>query len=336
MFSDKGRTHYSPLTTKTLALSPDTLLATLDVKSLYEVISQQEGIDIATRRYMLSTSHPPVPPHVIRTMLQFILNHNIFQFNARTYKQIRGVAMGTRMAPTFANLFMADVEEDLLRRASTRFPSPLLWMRYIDDIFLLWPGSPQQLCDFVDFLNTGHPTINFTLQYDMHSIDFLDINIYKGPRFQSSGILDLQPHYKLTNTFSYLHLSSSHPPHVQTGLIKGELTRLLRLSSSPSTYAKHVNLLLTHLRERGYPVKLLRAVARRYPYSIRDSKLRSNTTKATLYQDVIRLICPYHPAFPPPLIRQAMAVRADWPFVSSIAFTKSKTLASLLVSSTVS
>ena len=277
---------------ETITLSPDTLLATLDVKSLYEVIPQQEGIDIATRWYMLSTSHPPVPPHVIRTMLQFILNHNIFQFNARTYKQIRGVAMGTRMAPTFANMFMADVEEDLLRRASTRFPRPLLWMRNIDDILLLWPGSPQQLCDFVDFLNTGHPTINFTLQYNMHSIDFLDINIYKGPRFQSSGTLDLQPHYKLTNIFSYLHFSSSHPPHVQTGLIKGELTRLLRLSSSPSTYAKHVNLLLTHLRERGYPGKLLRAVARRYPYSLRDSKLRSNTTKANLYQDVIQADLP--------------------------------------------
>ena len=129
---------------------------------------------------------------------------------------------------------------------STGFPRQLLWMRYIDDIFLLWPGSPQQLCDFVDFLNTGHPTVNFTLQYNMHSIDFLDINIYKGFRFQSSGILDLQPHYKLTNT-SYLHFSSSHPPHVQTGLLKGELTRLLRLSSSPTTYAKHVNTLLTHL-----------------------------------------------------------------------------------------
>ena len=77
------------------------------------------------------------------------------------------------------------------------------------------------------------------------------------------------------------------------------------------------------------------ALARRYPYSLRDSKLRSNTTKANLYQDVIRLICPYHPAFPPLLTRQAMAVRADWPFVSTVAFTKSKTLASQLVSSTV-
>ena len=160
---------------ETITLSPDTLLATLDVKSLYEVIPQQMGIDIATRRYMLSTLHPPIPQHVIRTMLQFILNHNIFQFNAHTYKQIRGVAMETRMATTFANLFMVDVEEDLLHRASTRFPRPLLWMRLSGCASLdalLWPGSPQQLCDFVDFLNTGHPDYQLhpTIQHGLYRL----------------------------------------------------------------------------------------------------------------------------------------------------------------------
>ena len=48
----------------------------------------------------------------MKIMLKFILNHNIFEFNAHTYKQLRGVAMETRMAPTFADLFMEDVEED--------------------------------------------------------------------------------------------------------------------------------------------------------------------------------------------------------------------------------
>ena len=320
-------------TLETTTLPPDTLLATLDVKSLYEVIPQQEGIDIATRRYMQSTMHPPIPPHVMKTMLKFILNHNIFEFNAHTYKQIRGVAMGTRMAPTFANLFMADVEEDLLRQASTRFPVPLLWKRYIDDIFLLWPGSLQQLCDFVDFLNTGHPTINFTLQYNMHSIDFLDMNVYKGPRFQSSGTLDIQPHYKPTNTFSYLHFSSSHPPHVHAGLVTGELIRLLRLSSSPQTYSHHVALLHAHLRGRGYPKKLLTRLEERHPYQKRQAVLQGNTNKKTLYKDIIRLHCNYHPAFQPSKIRKAMKGQHDWPFQSSVAFLHNRTLASYLVKS---
>ena len=108
-------------------LHPDTLLATLDIKSLYVVIPQQEGIDIATQRFMQSTMHPSILPHVMDTMLKFTLNHNIFEFNVLRFKQIRGMPMGTRRAHIFANLFMADVEEILLHRASTRFPAPLLW-----------------------------------------------------------------------------------------------------------------------------------------------------------------------------------------------------------------
>ena len=120
--------------------------------------------------------------------------------------------MGTKMAPTFVNLYMADVEESILRTAARRFPAPLLWACYIDGILLLWPGTEQQLLDFVTLLNSLWTPIQFTLSYDSSSLDFLDCTLYKGSRFSQSGILDLQPHYKRTNTFSYLHYSSSHPP----------------------------------------------------------------------------------------------------------------------------
>ena len=57
----------------------------------------------------------------------------------------------------------------------------------------------------------------------------------KGSRFSQSGLLHLQPYCQRTDTFSYLYYSSSHPfplPHVSSGLVKGEMIRILRLSSS--------------------------------------------------------------------------------------------------------
>ena len=41
--------------------------------------------------------------------------------------------MGTRMAPNYANLFMGDLEEEILDSYPLK---PLVWYRYIDDIFL--------------------------------------------------------------------------------------------------------------------------------------------------------------------------------------------------------
>ena len=43
--------------------------------------------------------------------------------------------MGTRMAPCYANIFMAELEENFL----SGYPyKPLANYRYIDDIFIIW------------------------------------------------------------------------------------------------------------------------------------------------------------------------------------------------------
>ena len=42
--------------------------------------------------------------------------------------------MGTKMAPAYANLFMAELEEGLLENYPTQ---PILWKRYIDDVLSL-------------------------------------------------------------------------------------------------------------------------------------------------------------------------------------------------------
>ncbi len=49
--------------------------------------------------------------------------------------------MGTKCAPTFANIFMASVEEEFLAMRQGRGavePSLLFW--FIDDILVVWPG----------------------------------------------------------------------------------------------------------------------------------------------------------------------------------------------------
>ena len=43
--------------------------------------------------------------------------------------------MGTKMAVSFANIFMAAVETEITERSSEK---PLIWKRYIDDVFSLW------------------------------------------------------------------------------------------------------------------------------------------------------------------------------------------------------
>ena len=54
--------------------------------------------------------NPPIPTRYLREMLGLILKENSFQFNGENYLQTHGTAMGTKMAVSFANIFMAEIE----------------------------------------------------------------------------------------------------------------------------------------------------------------------------------------------------------------------------------
>ena len=66
-----------------------------------------------------------------------------------TYKpMVQGTAMGTKMAVVFANIFMASVETEILNQSALK---PLIWERYIDDIFSpctlnMWRGDSAVHC----------------------------------------------------------------------------------------------------------------------------------------------------------------------------------------------
>ena len=102
----------------TTPLPPNTILATIDVKSLYTNIPHDEGIRATLEA--LDTKHGCMWPFrkVIHQFLIHILKENYFTFNDQLYLQKHGTAMGTKMAPSFANIFMGTLEEQI-----TSYPS---------------------------------------------------------------------------------------------------------------------------------------------------------------------------------------------------------------------
>ena len=52
------------------------------------------------------------------------------------YLRLHGTAMGTRMTPSYVNLFMGHLEERLLNYVDDK---PDIWLRFIDDVFMVWP-----------------------------------------------------------------------------------------------------------------------------------------------------------------------------------------------------
>ena len=71
-------------------------------------------------------------------LLEAVLTINCFQFNGVNYIQVGGTAMGTKVAPSLANIFMADFEEKFVY---TYHKQPVFWKRFIDDVVCVMDGT---------------------------------------------------------------------------------------------------------------------------------------------------------------------------------------------------
>ena len=249
----------------------DVILVSVDVTSLYTNIPQEEGIQTVCRAYAtFYLKKPPIPKPLLEQALRLILQENSFQFNGKNYLQIHGTVMGTKMAVAFANIFMSKVETDILSQSAFR---PLVWKRYIDDIFSLWTISRVEILQFTEQANRHHPTIKLTAEVSETETTFLDTTIFKAERFLKDSILDVRTHFKPTETFQYTHFTSSHPPGVKKGFIKGEALRLLRTNSSKKIFEEKIKVFKSHLLERGYPEKLIQTTLLEVKFEERELAL---------------------------------------------------------------
>ena len=230
------------------AQSKDSYLVTLDVRSLYTNIPNDEGIKVI--KDLLQQKQSKLTT-VITAFLWLILTLNNFVFNATNYLQLSGVAMGTKCAVIYANLFLSNFEEthiyQLLNNKCT------FYKRFIDDIFLLWTSTLEELNQFIEQLNQLHPTIKFDAKYSKTSIDFLDTKIYKS----SNGKLQTTLYTKPTDRQSYLHSKSYHPNSCKQSIAYSQALRIKRICSDPLEFEKHSTKLSSKLTERGYNPKLI-------------------------------------------------------------------------------
>ncbi|KAI8495641.1 hypothetical protein Bbelb_266130 [Branchiostoma belcheri] len=146
------------------------ILVTLDVSSLYTNIPTDEGIQAC--REALQNDPADVPTEAICQLLDRILHLNNLEFNEEHYIQVQGTALGTRVAPSYANIFMGHFEDRFVYKRTVR---PWIWWRYIDDIFAVWTRSEEELKSFIQDLNQAHRTIKFTVETSKTTINFLDV-----------------------------------------------------------------------------------------------------------------------------------------------------------------
>ncbi|CAF4471184.1 unnamed protein product, partial [Rotaria magnacalcarata] len=152
--------------------------------------------------------------------------------------------MGSSFTLTLANIFLSEWQKKLVEEQTK---TGELYGRYIDDVFMTWNKSEEELRILLDDANTWNP--NIKLDYKINkSLPFLDLLLRN-----NNGTLATSVYHKPAVEPYITPFTSDHPRHVFANIIKTSLERATRYSSTFEEFnneRRDVKLMLLY---NGYP-----------------------------------------------------------------------------------
>ena len=195
--------------------------------------------------------------------------------------------MGIRMVSSYANIFMGELEKHLLQSTVNRL---CIWWRYIDDMFAVWNNGEEQLQQFLQEINTFHPTIKFTAECSREKVSFLDTTV-----ILDGTILHTDLYTKPTDTHQYLLPSSCHLRYWTSSMPYSQALRLRSICSKKEDFRKRIGELKTYLIARGYREDCVDRQIERAALTPRTNTFTPHTEPRSPIQRV-SLVITYYPS----------------------------------------
>jgi hypothetical protein len=204
---------------KSVNLRRQDTLDSFEVVSLFTNVPVDEALQAIRNKLTNDNSLAELPNlkvEAIMELLNVCLRTTYFQVDDRFYQ---GTAMRSSLSPIISNIYMEHFEKLALDSAQHKAP---LWLRYVDDTFVIWPHGADGLQDFLRHLNNLRSSFHFTMKIESEgAIPFLDVLVTR-----KGTALTTKVYKKPTHTGRYLNLNSNHPPHVKRELFAAFMIEL--------------------------------------------------------------------------------------------------------------
>ena len=192
----------------------------------------------------------------LNKLSHLVLNHNIFHCEERIFKQIRGLAMGSRMSGTLAIIAMDRFEQlHVYNHPKLQDLSVyVLQVRYIDDTGTV-VANKQQARDILRYLNSQHATIKLELEFPDNEgfLPILDIKL----RIEQDGTIQRKLYTKVANKGIILHSESHHSTSTKGAVIRNEFRRA-KLNSTPDIQKDASTIITEKFKHNGYSKSFIR------------------------------------------------------------------------------
>ena len=241
------------------AQNTDFWMSSFDVDSLFTNIPLEETINICCDELFSTRNEVSgLNKQQFRILLELATKESFILFNGQYYKQVDGVAMGSPLGPTLANVFLCHYEKSWLNRCPNEY-KPLYFKRYVDNIFCLF-RDVSHVEMFLTYINTCHPNMNFTFENEEENVlPFLDVKV---SRIDSSFTTSI--YRKPTFSGVYTNYASFIPDLYKLNLVSTLLFRIFTVCSSWELMHQEVTNLKSILRRNSYPKALTEKLIKKF------------------------------------------------------------------------
>ncbi len=232
-------------------------------------------------------SHTSLAPSEIADLLHFSLSNTYLYVGEEFFQQAHGCAMGKPSSPVVAEQFMTSLEEQILHSCPHK---PALYVRYVDDIFIVWTHGKTLLLEFLECFNTGHPAIRFTMELESHNcLPFLDVNVTKICGSNQVWKLATSVYRKPSDVGHFIPFMSYHSMEHKMAAIKCFTHRAFSHCSSVQFRQQELSFIYDLFRKNGFPASIINAAMT----SVAKKHLNQGPIAIGEIPDLIRVSVPF-------------------------------------------
>ena len=146
----------------------------------------------------------------------------------------------------------------------------IIYLRYIDEIFMVCIKSKSELGKFMNEINQKHQSMKFGFKFSKENIEFLDTLV----DIDSNNRLQTTLYKKPTDCKNYLHAKSAHPFSLKTSTPYSQALRIKCICSTFEEYRKDSQDLIKRFVEKGFNESTVRKQAERVDHLDRSLLLK--------------------------------------------------------------
>jgi hypothetical protein len=258
-----------------IQINEDNRIITLDIKGLY-VNLPIKYILLITEFWLNKCNQDCVTTEQTLHLLEVIQKQNYFQYHNQFFQPNKGIAMGSPISGTLAEIYLIFLEETYEKHC-LKNKEITYYKRYVDNILIIFNQNKISANTVLNIINNADEHLEFKMSKEENgNINYLDLSIQR-----NTNNVELSIYRKPTYVDITIHFSSNHPYDQKLAAFNYYINRMLTMPITEQAAKQEWNRILIMAQNNGFREHIIHRLKKKLMAkkdTTTQTHIRKNTT----------------------------------------------------------